>query len=146
MDESRALTKHRIACIQAATTGKALSIYELANAIHVCHQSALRYVRHLAGNDPANGDRMHVARWREIKRGVWAALYKWGDGSNATKPAPRKRIDLNRYWREKRKSDPVEHALHLARERGKYRAKRAAKTPQTPFSALFAIAGRDSHA
>jgi hypothetical protein len=142
------LTVRRVAAIEAATTGRMLSARELGSAIHICHQSALRYVRHLLGDNPDVGAQMHVGGWRDIGPGKRVPLYLWGPGPHAPKPVPQTRVEAVREYRKRVRKDPVRNALYLARQRARDRADRAAKRPQGWAAALLGPVrrGRASHA
>jgi hypothetical protein len=135
-------TIRRIKAIEVAITKKSLSAIEIAEAIHICHQSALRYARHLLGGDPVKGERIHIDGWRDVATGIRVPLYRWGAGRNAPKPKPKTRVELVREYRKRVRKDPVRNAFYLARQRARDRADRAAAKPQTPWSALFAVAGQ----
>lgn len=103
MSELDARTAHRLAQFQSVTTDCALSAIEIAEAIHICHPSALQYVRHLLGDNPRIGDRIHIERWEEIGPGKRAALYRWGGGKNKRKPKAMTPVEVQRAFRRRAK-------------------------------------------
>lgn len=137
MNPNHPLTIRRIAAIEAATTDKKLSAIEIAQSIFICHQSALIYVRHLLGADPAVGERIHIASWRDVATGIRVPLYQWGGGPHAPKPKPQTRVELVREYRKRVRKDPVRNAFYLARQRARDRADRATKKPQGWAAALL---------
>jgi hypothetical protein len=101
MNELDSRTARRIAAIEAAISISPLSALDIAEAISLCHQSALEYVRYLLGDDPKIGDRIHIESWYEIEPGRRVPLYRWGGGKNKRKPRPATKEQSNRAYRER---------------------------------------------
>lgn len=131
MNELDTRTAYRLQAIKAATKSKSMSAIELADAIHICHQSTLAYVRELHGDG-----RIHIAGWRDTSPGKRAALYRWGHGDDAPKPAPKTRAELQRAYKERLRKDGHGYDRLLATDRARYSARKAASTKNTWLGAL----------
>jgi hypothetical protein len=133
---SNPLTIRRVGMIEDAIKEEALSAHDLAKAIKMCHQSTLDYIKMLLGNDPKRGEHIHIERWKKITPQVRAALYRWGAGKNARKPAAKSKAAIQRKYRGKIRRNPQANEEFLARSRERDRIKRVLAKPQNPFSAL----------
>lgn len=132
MNENDSRTARRLKAIEGELTAKPLTAVQLAAAIHVVHVSALEYIRHLMS--PAN-KRIRIARWRRLP-GHIVAVYRWGSGPDAPKPAAMTAVESARAARKRLCSTEEGRELLRAKERARYQRKKALARPQSWFAAL----------
>lgn len=138
MNELDSRTIRRIKSIEAAITGRALTVNEISAKIFAVPQSVGEYVRHLL--DPDN-QRIHIERWRRTPGHIVAA-YRWGAGKNAPKPSAKTDVEVTRDRMARMRKDIDAYDRYLAGERARY-VVRKAKTPQNWASALLGAAARE---
>lgn len=131
MNLSNPLTARRVEAIKQATSTKALTYKEIADATHTSEAYILKCMGELLGLGL-----VHVAEWRLFRR-TYAAVYRWGAGQSAERPKAMTSTEGQRAYRERIRKDPLKNAFFLARQRAKDRVKRATKKPQTWCSALM---------
>lgn len=131
MNHRNQRTIRRLLAIKAATLHKSLSALELAEAVHVCHPSALDYIRDLH----ANGQ-MHITGWRDTAPGKRAALYRWGPGTDAPKPVPRTKAELQRAYIARLRKDGMAYDRLRAADRVRSVVAKAKSTKNTWLGAL----------
>lgn len=136
MNPSHPLTARRIAAILAALADGPLTVRAIAARIHLCLDRTSEYVLKLA-DDGA----IHLKTWAPQPTGRQhpVAVYKLGPGKNAPKPARQTGTQRQAAHRARIHADPERLDVFLARGRASKRVKKAVKTPQNPFSALFGV-------
>ncbi len=123
-------TIKRLADIEAATA-RPISLIDIAAKCYLNECCAGKYLRILV----AEG-KMHVAKWHEIEIGRKVALYVWGAGDNAIKPAPRGRAELERMRIKRIKADKDAYDHFLSMHRGRYAARKAVSRQNSWMGAL----------
>lgn len=129
MNELDTRTIKRLAAIKVVLSRKALTVVELAEALHLNRASAGKYMKDLRGN------RVFVERWVRGDDHITAA-YRWGSRPDAPKPIRATCTEYERARMGRIRANPDEHDKYLSYHRARNAAKRAAKTPNPWFAAL----------
>lgn len=132
MNLAHTLTIRRIATIEATISAKGMTAREVSAAIHLNLRSTQEYLAYLEA-----AHRAYIENWRPCKSAL-AQVYRLGNLPSMPKPAPASRTQHHRTYRAKLVKDPVRNDLHLAKRRARDWAARAADTPKSWASALFA--------
>lgn len=115
----------------AAMSVKPMTAAQLGAALSLTTSGAREYIRALHQSTPKQA---YIKDWQHPgKRGDWAPIYALGSHPDKQKPKPTR---ADRYAADKKDKDKYERLL--ADRRKLHMLARARKTPQTPFSALFA--------
>lgn len=129
MNEQDSRTIKRLADIKAALTARAMTVTELAAAIHINRASAGKYISDL------HGDRIFIESWQRAASHITAA-YRWGDGKDAPKPPAHTPEFCERERMERIKKNPELRDRYLSYHRARGAAKRAARQKNPWFGAL----------
>ena len=90
---------------------------EVATKVYCTERSAQRIINRLRQQGV-----IHIQEWRRSDD-VWVAVYRYGIGTDAVKPAPMTAQERLKRWRAKESLD--DHAFRMARERArKWKIKR----------------------
>lgn len=130
MKESDIRTIKRLADIKAALTARAMTVNELAEAIHINAWSAGFYMRNLHGN------RVYIESWNYVPSRI-VAVYRWSNLPDAPKPPAKTPVECERNRIARIKKNPEAHDRYLSYHRGRTAAKKAVKKPNTWASSLF---------
>lgn len=130
MNERDLRTIKRLADIKAALKVRAMTVNELALAIHINAWSAGFYMRNLHGN------RVFIESWNYVPSRI-VAVYRWGNRPDAPKPCAKTADECERNRIARIKNDHEAHDKYLSSSRAKYAAKKAKAKPNTWASALF---------
>lgn len=128
--------------IAALKAGRIFTAYQAAEFLGVSHQTTHKYLKTFHEDDMI----VYVVRWDrptgEVARGVWKAVYAWGNEDDAPRPVPLTNTEkVKRYYareKAKRKGDPAA-ALEFLIDGRKRHASRAPVKTVEQIDPLLAI-------
>lgn len=124
------LSQRRIMKIQHLLRMGKMTVREIAESIFLSKRWTQGYINHLHSEK-----KLHICEYRNVLRcngaGLFIAVYCWGDGKDAKKPAPMTKAEIKKKYR----SDPAK--IELIRERDRLKKKASRLKPKRDWAAAW---------